>query len=262
MLRGLVSDYVGYSFVDLPPGVHFGLPSTNITFIITFGVPLLAGSCADGPMDSYDVLLAGLHTAPTLIGHNGAMEGIQLDLSPFAVRQIFGLPASEIADQSIHLAQITDRLTSSLSERVALSATWEERFSAIDNILIAALDCAYTAKPEIIEAWRLVQHDPLNLDVGTLATHLGWSTRHLNGRFREEFGIAPKSALRISRFSVARRQVASGRPLAEVAAICGYADQSHLSRDFTQFTGHSPRQWLAQDILVDSSDSSNTAALA
>ena len=35
---------------------------------------------------------------------------------------------------------------------------------------------------------------------------------------------------------------------ATVAATCGYADQSHLVRDFVDFTGLSPSAWLAAEV--------------
>ena len=33
-----------------------------------------------------------------------------------------------------------------------------------------------------------------------------------------------------------------------MAATCGYADQSHLVRDFVEFTGLAPRAWLAAEV--------------
>jgi AraC-like DNA-binding protein len=35
--------------------------------------------------------------------------------------------------------------------------------------------------------------------------------------------------------------------LAAVAAECGYADQSHLAREFRRFAGTSPSGWIAEE---------------
>lgn len=68
------------------------------------------------------------------------------------------------------------------------------------------------------------------------------SHRHFIARFRESVGLGPKRCARILRFNRALRLIDSGAPLsgAGVAYDCGYNDQSHLIRDFREFSGHTP----------------------
>jgi len=42
------------------------------------------------------------------------------------------------------------------------------------------------------------------------------------------------------RVALARRLIAQGLPLAETAAACGFADQSHMTRQFVRKYGVSP----------------------
>jgi AraC-like DNA-binding protein len=84
--------------------------------------------------------------------------------------------------------------------------------------------------------------------VAEAADRVGWSGRHLTDRFRAELGIRPKEAARIARFDRARRAIRPGVRLADVAAAHGYADQSHLVRDFQAFAGCTPSRWLADEI--------------
>lgn len=168
MLRDLVSDYVGCDFTGLPPGVHYGLPSTTLTLIITFGTPLLMSDRVNSDLQPYDVLIAGLHTTPAIIGHTGAMQGIQLNLTPFAARQLFAAPAAEVSEQAVHLDQLIGPLASELHERVSMCTTWAGRFTAIDQVLIAAFDHSYRPQPEIFEAWRLIGQRPIQLQVRSM----------------------------------------------------------------------------------------------
>ncbi len=82
--------------------------------------------------------------------------------------------------------------------------------------------------------------------VTTLADELAISPRSLQRFFRSELGIRPKAALRIARFQqVIRSLRRSPRlPWADLALEYGYFDQAHLIRDFRQFTGSTPRQFL------------------
>jgi AraC family transcriptional regulator len=52
-------------------------------------------------------------------------------------------------------------------------------------------------------------------------------------RFRESFGSAPHAYVVEQRVERARRLLArSSMPLKEVASVCGFADQAHLTRVF------------------------------
>ena len=86
------------------------------------------------------------------------------------------------------------------------------------------------------------------MPVGALTGEVGWSARHLTNRFRTEVGLKPKETARVTRFDRARRRLAPGVRLADVAAAAGYFDQAHLAREFHAFAGCSPSRWMADEI--------------
>lgn len=73
---------------------------------------------------------------------------------------------------------------------------------------------------------------------------LGVDRRQLVPAFRDRVGLPPKQYQRLLRFQRAVRAMRVPTPasLAAIAARCGYADQPHLSRDFKEFSGLTPRQ--------------------
>ena len=100
-------------------------------------------------------------------------------------------------------------------------------------------------------AWRTLVGTGGTAPIAGLADRIGWSRQHLSRRFTAEFGTGPKTAARIIRFERARRMLAGTPPsvsVAQVAAVCGYFDQSHLNRDFLELAGCSPTAWLAEEV--------------
>lgn len=77
-----------------------------------------------------------------------------------------------------------------------------------------------------------------------LAEHTGYSQRYLHTLFKQYIGTAPKTFEKIIRMqhAMALLQLQQNRPLCEIAAESGYADQSHMNRDFIRLTTCSPRQ--------------------
>ncbi|WP_068401708.1 AraC family transcriptional regulator [Kribbia dieselivorans] len=250
-LRPFVGDYVGYDIAGVPAGVHLGLPSGALTFIVSIGEPLYEYDEAADRTEGYDVLLAGLHLERTLIRHHGAMAGIQINFSPLAPRAFFGNPASVFAHRSVEVADISRPLAVELHERVNVARGWPARFAAIDDVLVRALHPVIGPRPQVAEAWRRIVRSLGDVPVSLVADHVGWSRRHLTAQFRAEFGIAPKEAARVMRFNRARRLIgADAGTLAAIAVVCGYVDQPHLNRDFKALTGTSPTEWLSSDAIA------------
>jgi len=63
--------------------------------------------------------------------------------------------------------------------------------------------------------------------------------------FRKVHGTSPHRFLLMRRLDAARRRIARGEALADIAAGTGFADQAHLTRWFKQSFGLTPGRWAA-----------------
>lgn len=80
--------------------------------------------------------------------------------------------------------------------------------------------------------------EPLRLrDLCALA---GVSPTRLLRAFCAAYGLTPHRYQQSRRIARARKLVLEGMPLAQVAAVCGYTDQSHLNRWFLRIQGTTP----------------------
>lgn len=84
--------------------------------------------------------------------------------------------------------------------------------------------------------------EPLGLS--GLAASAGVDATHLARAFRRWFGCSVGEYVRRLRLEhAAGRLAASDEPLAEVAAACGFYDQSHLTNLFRRHTGFTPAEY-------------------
>ncbi|GAA4953355.1 hypothetical protein GCM10023224_42870 [Streptomonospora halophila] len=85
------------------------------------------------------------------------------------------------------------------------------------------------------------------LSVGALTDAAGVSGNHLATQFKAQIGVTPKRMARIYRFARLIVSVDALRPVdwSELAQTAGYFDRAHFSREFTDFTGHTPAAYLA-----------------
>lgn len=259
-LRGLVARLVGYRIDGAAPGMHIGMPSRHLTVILTLDEPISVGwHCAGSPV-TVPRLVSGLHAGPAFIHHDGRQYGVQLALTPAGARQLLGLPAGELCG-NVDLDALTGASVRRLAERCAHLPAWPARLDLVQQWLVAQVDRRRAqVRPELDWAWRQLAGAHGAVPVAELARQVGWSRRHLGVSFGAEYGLSPKTAARVMRFERSHRmvqhQLGAGRlKLAEVAAACGYADQSHLNRDWAQFAGTSPTRWAQQDELAFVRDS-------
>ena len=252
-LRPVIDSYVGYR-VTGRPGVHRGLPSRHLTLIVSIGEPIevLAQTDPRQAPDRYRFVASGLQVRAAVIATPAVQEGVAIELTPLGSRALLGMPARALWDTSVEAADVVGPAANELWERLHHAGDWAGRFAACDDVLgrLVASTGAPRPAPELSGAWELLVGSGGTLGVNDLAGQVGWSRRHLAGRFASEFGLSPKLAARVVRFERATALLRStGRPaLAEVAAACGYYDQPHLNRDFVALAGCPPGEWLATEL--------------
>jgi AraC-like DNA-binding protein len=240
----------------VPPGAHAGLPSKSLTFIVSFDDPLDIAEMPDDRQapDTFWAMVGGLHVRPATVRHDGRQHGVQIELTPLGAMALFGTRPGDLASTLVHLDDLDGRFARELVERLAVLPTWTRRFAVLDELVARASRADRPVRTAIpspaANAWDLLVARDGCMTVAALADELGWSRRHLSEQFRRSFGIGPKELARIVRFERARQMLRShGRPtLATVAAECGYADQSHLTRDWHQFAGTTPSAWIAEEL--------------
>jgi AraC-like DNA-binding protein len=94
------------------------------------------------------------------------------------------------------------------------------------------------------------------------ACHL--SRRQFSRRFRCTFGVTAREFIQLARFARACRMASTGGApsWSGLAATVGYADQSHLIRDFQQLVGLSPTRVFSHDWYANVAPTDKSSPMA
>lgn len=175
-----------------------------------------------------------LYVAPELIRHALDARGLPFVAEPVqaptpATRPIAALladidePISDLGRVEI-AAAVADALRS-------LASPAQERRPSIDVGAVERVRDYLTAHAR--------EQTPASLLEQIAGTDRFTVARH----FRRAFGTSPDRYRTLRRLSLARTAIEGGLPLAQAAADAGFADQSHLTRQFKRTYGLTPAHW-------------------
>jgi AraC-like DNA-binding protein len=193
--------------------------------------------------------IAGLDDRPEIVETGGRHTEIDLKLTPVGAHVLCGMPMRELTGEVVPLEEVFGSSARWLVEEIAATPGWDDRFALLERLLLSRLDASVKPDPFVVEAVARLEASGGRLRVGELAAGLRVSRRHLTSRFHAQIGLPPKTFARLLRFDAARRRMRE-EPAnwAEVAASCGYADQSHLNREFRELGGTTPTGFLARQL--------------
>ncbi|MFU8876083.1 helix-turn-helix domain-containing protein [Micromonospora sp. SL4-19] len=189
---------------------------------------------------------------------------VGLRLPPGVGPAVFGVPADELRDRRIPLVELWGRAGVELADRVdAVPAVVPASAAATHTEPLDPGPGHATAVAAVLEAVAVARlragggPDPLGArvaarlaagaTVAATAAEVGLGARALHRRSQLLFGYGPKTLARILRMRRALDLARAGTPLAEVAALAGYADQAHLTREVTGLAGVPPTRLLPMD---------------
>jgi len=156
----------------------------------------------------------------------------------------FGLPVSELIDAHVDLETVWGRSGRELREQLRNTTCPIDKFRAVEATLVERLSGISTrgavvqfALDALSRAHAATVHDVME--------RVGLSHRRFVEVFKAQVGLTPKLFHRVQRFQ--RILAYAGRAPAlewsHLAVDCGFFDQSHLIRDFVEFSGFSPAQF-------------------
>jgi AraC-type DNA-binding domain-containing proteins len=249
-LRSGVASYSDYWEVTRGFTARREMPGIEPVFIVNLGSPveIVAGDGRKIAVGTGEGFAGATHTRSALSRSSGSQRGVHVHMPLLTMRRLFRVPLHELADKAILLGD-AGRWGSSLTDELANAATAECRAAVLDRHLQDRLAGAPEENGAVAYAIKTLACRQ-DVPIQALAEDLGWSRKRLSAKVREATGVGSRLFRRLARFSglVTRLQRREAISWAELALDCGWFDQPHMLRDFRDFAGVTPREFLARSM--------------
>jgi len=188
----------------------------------------------------------GTMTRPLTFATTGPVDLLGVRFRPGGLSGFLAMDAADLTDSRADLSHYWGRLAQETWNRLG-EATTANRVC----LLQAALGARARGRPQVDPFVRhcvaRIEATSGGLGVGDLERSTGLSLRQLERKFARDLGISPKTFARVVRFKGVAALAGGPHPpdWAGVAGRFGYADQSHLVREFKAFSGRTPENYRA-----------------
>ena len=234
------------------------LPSGIIEIVFNLSAPMSATFQNGITIDKAPrCFIQGIHTKILEVNYSARHHLFGVRLQPHTLRDLIGLLPTEISNQAIDLTLIQskyDRLwhqlieAKSFSDRVMLVKEFFgpreikkcRRTQILSDLFFEDGTRSYPSHDQRIPSEK---HQAFE-SVEKLAQQVCFSSRHLNRKSKELFGLTAEELIRYKKFLRSVELMHSERlSLSEIAYLSGFFDQSHFIRIFKSFTTMTPKKY-------------------
>jgi AraC-like DNA-binding protein len=190
----------------------------------------------------------GVWTRRFLFEYPARVRLVGVHFKPWGMSPFVDVPAAELRNRWVPVDAVWQRSVDRIRNQVGEITSAAGALRVVEDELRSRLA---EAPPRGLD---LVRHTGGRLatahggvSVGALTDAAGVSVNHLATQFKSHVGVTPKRVARIYRFARLILSVDALRPVdwARLAHAAGYFDQAHFSREFKDFTGNTPTEYLA-----------------
>jgi AraC-like DNA-binding protein len=193
-------------------------------------------------------MVSGTYLDSFVIDAHQHASVVGVHFRPGGAFPFLGGAANELANTHVDLEMLWGAAARELRERLCTAREPAERFRLLEKTLMTHLFRPMEHHYAVLFALSVFIRAQPDSSVRDIAKKVGLSQRRFAQVFAQEVGLTPKLFCRLRRFQRAFASLRQTRlpDWSQVVTECGYFDQSHFIRDFRNFAGLQPTEYLCQ----------------
>jgi AraC-like DNA-binding protein len=225
------------------------IPTGTVQFLFHYRTPFIVFETDKSIVNQPRSLVSGLSQTFADVAAVDNSGVLAVTFQPWGACHILPFSLAEIENTQIGLSEVFGNEIIKLENLLNKATCTMQRVYHIEKFLLNHL---ITHKPHDIsfvnQSLKYIFQEKGMLTTQALERQLGMSGRNVERKFAKMIGKTPKQYSKLVRFQSVIRELSNTKPIdwAQLAYAFGYADQSHLIKDFRTITGLTPVLFQAQ----------------
>ncbi|SFR55053.1 AraC-type DNA-binding protein [Robiginitalea myxolifaciens] len=199
-----------------------------------------------------DVWVSGMHKNYLSISAHQDAEMLVIQFKTKGAYPFLKIPIHELNDKVIPAQDVFGNEILELRKMVLKAKGSAMKFGLVEKWLLCRFEGHKSAPSELVAILEQLRSQPISESKEIVASFTN-SQKHLIHEFKKYFGLTPKVFHRVFRFNQIVSQIQNKEPLkwTDIAYEFGYSDQSHFIREFKEFSGFNPQEFIKADFHRD-----------
>ena len=201
------------------------------------------------PNGSYrEVWVSGIHKNHLTISAHQDSEMMVIQFKTNGAYPFFKTPIHNFNNKVIPAEQIFGDDILTLRKNVLRAQSIPDKFNYAETWLLNRYDQSKSPPEDIVHVLEQIRSKPFSKSREMVDSYPN-SQKHFISQFKKYFGLTPKVLHRIFRFDEILKQIQNNQQLnwSDIAYEFGYTDQSHFIKEFREFSGFSPQEYINAD---------------
>ncbi len=201
-------------------------------------------------------MVFGQITKPYFVQPTGYVNTFAVRFYPFGFANFITKPIHELADKETPLTSLFEENSArQLEQKIIEASSTRSRIEVVENFLLGKLKEAFVIDNIVKSTIDALSSTKGKAPINSILKDKLSKRRSLERKFSKQVGISPKQLGKIIRLQAALKLMLNnkGEKLTQVAYESEYYDQAHFIKDFKEFTGTNPKEYLSDDQMMLSS---------
>lgn len=196
-------------------------------------------------------MVLGHTMEPFYIEPTGYVNTFAIRFYPYGFANFISQPLTDLANKETPLhALFGAQLALELEQKIVQATGYRQRIEIIEKFLFDSLHTKTTIDQIVKSTVDALLATKGSIPIKTILKEDTSKRRQLERNFRQQIGISPKQLGKVIRMQAALKRLLNkeaGENLTDIAYESAYYDQAHFIKDFKEFTGTNPSEFLEDE---------------
>jgi AraC-like DNA-binding protein len=198
-------------------------------------------------------MVLGQTIEPFYIEPTGYVNTFAIRFYPYGFANFVTEPISNLVNKETPIDQLFNKeIANDLKQKIIKAGNTEQRISIIEKFLLNRLNDKKTINRIVKSTVDSLLSTNGSVSINSILKDNLSKRRQLERNFKKQIGVSPKQLGKVIRLQTALKMLLDQKSenLTDIAYESEYFDQAHFIKDFKEFTGINPKEFLTHKNLA------------